>query len=42
MFKKGCFELGATIHPVVIKVGYIRMHVLFFSVTLIANARDAH
>ncbi len=26
MFKKGCFELGATIYPVVIKVYYYAHH----------------
>ena len=26
MFKKGCFELGATIHPVVIKVNTLCTH----------------
>ena len=26
MFKKGCFELGATIYPVVIKVSFTEFH----------------
>jgi hypothetical protein len=37
MFKKGCFELGATIHPVVIKVRR-KTHTQLQVTTYIADA----